>query len=185
MNAVKKSKNASKEAKVIKLNALRQPDQLIKSIDGIWNIAHAALWPNVQFTQKETVQMKALISDHFRNGKSSSTTFRELTERICLAKRYVARKRGRYISKPQDWLNINYPLGLSGTESWLDKVKEIRSSVPDYNQGITTFAKSAAEFINKPTAATYYKFRRRLIEQKQFDLLQIFNTTIIHFQFSI
>jgi hypothetical protein len=185
MTTIKKTNTQTITAKIIQLNAVRHPDQLIKSINAIWHIAHASLWPSTQFSQKEIAQMKGLIADHFRNGKAASTNFKELTERICLAKRYVARKRGRYISKPQDWLNINYPLGLSGTASWLVKVNEIRSSVPEYNQGIITFWRAVAAYTGKPTAATYYKFRRMLIEQKQFDLLQVFNTTIIHIQFSL
>ncbi|MFL5763573.1 MAG: hypothetical protein ACJ77K_06480 [Bacteroidia bacterium] len=185
MTAVKKSKGKTREAKVIKLNAYRHPDQLLKAINGIWCTAHAALWPNQQFSAKEVSEMKRLISDHFRNGKAAATTFKELVERICLAKRYVARKRGRYISKPQDWLNIHYPLGLTGTEGWMEKVKAIRTDVPEYNQGITTLAKAVTAYIHQPTATTYYKQRRLLMEQKQFDLLQVFNSTIIHLQFSL
>jgi hypothetical protein len=182
-SAAKKT-GTKRTAKIIQLNATRHPDQLIKSINGVWHLTHAALWPNQQFTTKEIAQFKTLISDHFRNGKAASTNFKELAERICLAKRYVARKRGRYISKPQDWLNIHYPLGLSGTTAWLKRVNEVRSDVPEYNKGINTFAKSVLLFIESPGQESFLKCKKLLIDQKQYDLLQVFYNTIINLQYS-
>ena len=184
-DASAKKQSKKKTVKIIQLNATRQPDQLIKSINGIWHVSHAALWPNQQFTPKEIAQFKTLISDHFRNGKAASTNFKELAERICLAKRYVARKRGRYISKPQDWLNIHYPLGLAGTSVWLKRVNEVRSDVPEYNKGIQTFAKALLLFNESPGESTFHKCRKQLIEQKQFDLLPVFYTSIINLQYSL
>lgn len=184
-SARKQSKKRS--AKVIQLNAFRSPytkDQN-KLIDGLWNVAQAGLWPNKAFSEKEKSALKELIADHFANGKSDKRTFKELLERICLAKRYVARKRGRYISKPQDWLNIHYPLGLAGTSAWLERVNEVRSDVPEYNKGIKTFANAVLRFIESPGENTFLKFRKQLIDQKQFDLLQVFYTAIINHQFSL
>jgi len=190
MSAIKKSnaktKNSSK-GKVIQLNVFQQPNQTETKhlINGLWNVAQGALWINRNFTPKEKENLKELIADHFYNAKNNKRNFKELVERICLAKRYVARKRGRYISKPQDWLNIHYPLGLTGTSAWLNKVNEVRADVPEYNQGINTLAKGILKFIESPTAPTFYRYRRLLMEQKQFDLLQIFNNTIINLQYSL
>lgn len=190
MNSVRKSNSKTKKSpkgKVIQLNAFRQPNQILmeKLINGVWNVAQSALWFNRNFNKKENEVLKELLAEHFYNGKKSQTNFKELVERICLAKRYVARKRGRYISKSQDWLNINYPLGLSGTATWLNQVNEIRTEVPDYNKGINTLAKGLLKFIEEPCEATFHRYRRLLMEQKQFDLLQIFNNTIINIQYSL
>jgi hypothetical protein len=190
MSAIRKVKIQSKKitkTKVIQLNVFRQPNQIETEqlINGLWNVAQSALWFNRNFSAKEKINLKELIADHFFNGRNNKTNFKELVERICLAKRYVARKRGRYISKPQDWLNSHYPLGLAGTGAWLEKVKEVRADVPDYNQGINTLAKGILKFVEDPSEATFYKYRKLLMEQKQFDLLQIFNNTIINLQYSL
>ena len=101
---------------------------------------------------------------------------------MCLAKRYVNRKRGRYLSKPIDWLNLNYHKGLAGTEGWYQEVCLQRISVPEYNKGITLLAKAITKYLQEPTIKTIVSYRKKLIAQKQFDLLQIFNNSIINFQ---
>lgn len=186
MSAIRKQKKNVK-AKVIQLNAFHQPKQTEAEqlINGLWNVAQSALWFNKNFSLKEKENLKQLIAAHFQNRKSDKRNFKELVERICLAKRYVARKKGRYISKPQDWLNIHYPLGLAGTAAWLKQVNEVRADVPEYNQGIMLLAKAILKFIENPSHATFYKYRRMLIEQRQFDLLQILNNTIINLQYSL
>lgn len=187
MKTSARKQSKKKSAKIIQLNAFRQPYQADtnKLVNSIWNVAQAGLWPNKTFTEKEKTILKDLIADHFCNGKNNKRNFKELLERICLAKRYVARKRGRYISKPQDWLNINYPLGLAGTGAWLERVKEVRADVPDYNKGINTFAKAVLSYIESPGENTFHKCRKQLIDQKQFDLLQVFYTSIINLQYSL
>lgn len=182
-----KKQSKRKTGKIIQLNAFHQTAQTetSKFVDGIWKVVHAGLWPNQIFSSKEKELLKGLIADHFYNGKSAKRTFKELVERICLAKRYVNRKRGRYISKPQDWLNIHYPLGLTGTSAWLDRVNEVRADVPEYNKGIQVFANAVLACIESPGHAVFYKYRRLLIEQKQFDLLQIFYNSIINLDYSL
>lgn len=172
-------------AKIIQLNAFQQPQQRKTNelINGVWAAAQASLWFGKCFSEKEEEQFKDLIAEHFFNGLDSRKNFKELIECLSLAKRYVARKRGRYISKPQDYLNIHYPLGLAGTASWLDQVKAIRTDVPDYNRGITTLAKALLAFIENPSTAEFYKGKKQLTEQHQFDLLQVYNNTILKLQY--
>ena len=183
--AKRAGKNKKQSAKIIQLNIFQQPQQkeTSKLINAVWGAVSSSLWFNKTFSEKETEQYKELIAEHFFNGKESKRNFKELIERICLAKRYVARKRGRYISKPQDYLNIHYPLGLTGTAGWLQQVNEVRKDVPEYNKGITTLAKVLLSFIENPSAVAFHRGRKQLAEQNQFDLIQVYNNTIIHFQY--
>ncbi len=178
-------KSKKQSAKIIQLNIFQQPQQkeTTKLINAVWGAVSSSLWFNKTFSEKETEQYKELIAEHFFNGKESKRNFKELIERICLAKRYVARKRGRYISKPQDYLNIHYPLGLTGTAGWLQQVNEVRKDVPEYNKGITTLAKVLLSFIENPNAVAFHRGRKLLAEQNQFDLIQVYNNTIIHLQY--
>ena len=174
-----------KEAKIIQLYPFQQPRQkeITMLVNALWGVAASSFWFNKMFTAEEVDHYKQLIGEHFFNGRDARVNFKELVERLCLAKRYVARKSGRYISKPQDYLNVHYPSGLSGTAAWLACIEEIRKEVPEHNKGITTFAKALLSFIENPSKINYHEGRKQLTEQNQFDLLQIYHHVIIHIQY--
>lgn len=184
--SVPATKKKRSSAKIIQLNVFKQPHQNKTEhlVNTLWGAANTAFWFSGSFTEKEVNGFKTLIGEHFYNGKSTEQNFKELIERICLAKRYVARRQGRYVAKPQDYLNIHYPLGLTGTATWLQQVNAIRKNVPDYNKGISLLAKALLAYTENPSAATYQRWRKQLIDEKQFDLLQLFNHTIIHLQYN-
>ena len=179
MTAVRKIKTAVPHLRVIKGGKSNPKNN---TVENTWIFIHAALWCNNEFTNKEETQFQNLIAEHYNNFKNPTKVFEEIIERVCLAKRYVNRKRGRYLSKPVDWLNIHYPKGLAGTEGWYQEVCLQRLTVPDYNKGITLLAKAITKYLQEPTIATIINYRKKLIAQKQFDLLQIFNNSIINFQ---
>lgn len=184
MSAIRKTEK-KKAAKVIQLKLIKggRTPELDKLVHGLWTLAYSALWNNKEFSIYETEELKELLSEHFENNKNSKRNFKDLVERICLAKRFVSRKRGRYISKPIDWLNINYKNGLAGTASWLEEVNEQRKSVPHYNEGITTLANGILKYMGSPSITVFLRYRKMLLEQKQSDLLQIFQITIINLQY--
>lgn len=184
--AKRAGKIKKQSAKIIQLNIFQQPHQkeTAKLINAIWGAMSSSLWPYKTFDTSEVDYFKELIGAHFLNGRDAKKNFKEIIERVCLAKRYLARKRGRYISKPQDYLNVHYPLGLAGTAAWLQQVNVVRKDVPEYNKGISTLAKALLAFIDNPTIPSYHKSRRQLLDQNQFDLLQIFHNTIIHLEYN-
>lgn len=179
MTAVRKTKAAVPHLRVIKGGKTNPQNNIANNT---WVFIHAALWNNNEFSSKEQTQFENLIAEHFNTIKNPTKVFEEIIERVCLAKRYVNRKRGRYLSKPIDWLNINYHKGLAGTQGWYQEVCLQRISVPEYNKGITLLAKSVTKYLQEPTIKTIVSCRKKLIAEKQFDLLQIFNNSIINFQ---
>jgi hypothetical protein len=179
MTAVRKIKTVTPHLRVIKGGRSNPKNN---AAENTWIFIHAALWNNNEFSYKEEIQFQNLISEHYNTLKNPTKVFEEIIERVCLAKRYVNRKRGRYLSKPIDWLNINYHKGLTGTEGWYKEVCLQRISVPEYNAGITLLAKAITKYLQEPTIKTIVSYRKKLIAQKQFDLLQIFNNSIINFQ---
>lgn len=188
MSAIQKSKKkTTKNAKVIQLKLIPNDrnHELERYVNGIWKTAQSALWNHIAFTQNEQEEFKQLLEEHFQNNKHAKRNFKELVERICLAKRYVARKRGRYISKPIDWLNIHYHNGLVGTAIWLEEVKDQRKKVPHYNEGITTVANGILKFIESPNIMVFHRYRKMLIEQNQRDLLQIYYNTVLNLQYLV
>lgn len=111
-------------------------------------------------------------------------TFKQLIERVCLAKRYVSRKKGRYISKPVDWLNVNYKNGLKGTEKWFKQVQLQRADVPHYNEGISILSLAVLQYCEVKSVLNIEYYREKFISLKQFDLLQHYMNTVVHLQYT-
>lgn len=181
MNTIKKTTTQPKEnseAKVIPLYGFRglHTPETKKLVDCIWNISHSALWLNKHFNLKEKENLKELIAAHFYNNKSSERNFKELVELICLVTRNDVQK------DTQGFLGIHFPLGVDSMDECLEKM---RSVSPQHLTGINTFINAVLRFMESPCSTTYYNYRRLLLKQKQFDLLQILNNTIIHFQFTL
>lgn len=151
--------------------------------ENLWLICKAAFWNTQLFAQTEEQTFKELIAEHFKGSRNLDVTFKQLVERVCLAKRYLTRRKGRYISKPIDWLNINYKNGLSGTAKWYKDVNKQRASVPHYNEGITVLAKGLLKYAENRNILDLLNYRRELIELKQYDLVQLYMNSIMHIQY--
>jgi hypothetical protein len=143
-----------------------------------WQIAQAALWPDKNFTDQQKDEYKSLITGYYRGSKNKVACFKQIVQRILLAKRYVNRNKGRYIPKPSDWLNIHFTYGISGTKTWYEKIKEERKKVPHYNEGIKTFADKAWDYLNTPTANNYHVLYNEIVEQEQYDLIPVLHHLI-------
>lgn len=176
-----KSKNVS-HLRVIK-GGLFPTSKREKRIEQFWLFCQATFWNTGQFTDAQVGEFKTLISEHFKGSKNVDKTFKQLAERVCLAKRYVSRRKGRYISKPIDWLNINYKNGLAGTASWYKEVETQRETVPHYNEGILLLSRAVLNYCEKRNILDILLYRKELIKLKQHDLLQIYMNTIMHIQY--
>ncbi|MBI4929903.1 MAG: hypothetical protein HY841_04010 [Bacteroidetes bacterium] len=172
-----------KPAKIIPINAQVKEKKML--IEMSWLAAKSAFWNNEQFSEKEEQEFRRLISAHFERNPNYRQQFKDIIERICLAKRYISRKFGRYVPKPSDWLNIHFKYGFAGTAKWLEEVKEQRRTVPHYNKGTATLAEGMLKFLDTADNYVVRRYCMRLIEQKQFDLLQIFSNTLFNYQYQL
>jgi hypothetical protein len=148
-----------------------------------WLFAQASLWDGQVFTDAEITRFKKLINEFFEEHEFSEDTFVEFCERVILAKRYVARSSFRYIAAPINWLNIHFKYGISGTERWYREVEQQRETAPEYNKGITILSIAVASYTANPTLNVYRSCRSQLIEQKQYDLLPVFNSLVTAFHY--
>jgi hypothetical protein len=154
-----------------------------KRVNDFWTFCHSTFWSNELFTEEEQQEFKMLIADHFKDGKDADEVFFQLLQRATLAKRYIKRRSTRYISKPSDWLNINFKKGLAGTENWLKEVEDQRLTVPTYNEGIELLAEAILSWTKKGNADDVMNYREKFIVSKQFDLLFLYTNAIMHFQY--
>ena len=186
MNAVKTIHNRKKSS-TPRLRVIRGGkypyNRIEKRVNQFWQFCHASLWNTEQFTDEQISEFKKLIAEYFKDAHEADKKFRELIERVCLAKRYVNRKHGRFISKPIDWLNINYKNGLAGTAAWYNKVEEQRKTVPHYNEGISLLSRAVLAYCDLSSPLVINLHREILMEEKQSDLLQSFMNTIMHIRY--
>lgn len=154
-----------------------------KACENFWLVCKATFWNTQQFTEEQEQEFKTLITGHFEGTKNLRVTFEQLVERVCLTKRYLTRSKGRYISKPIDWLNINYKNGFACTEKWYIIVKQQRKLVPHYNEGIALFAEAIYNYTQRKSTLEMLYYRKELIQLKQHDLLQLYMNCIMHIQY--
>ncbi|MGQ0829357.1 MAG: hypothetical protein ACT4ON_13295 [Bacteroidota bacterium] len=179
MTALRKIQTAGFTPLRVVKNSNKKISVAEKYITTAWLFAQAALWVNRSFSKKEISQFKELIEEYFNEKGVSQKALTEFLEKVCLVKRYLARGKGRYVSKPIDWLNINYKNGITGTQRWYNEVQEQRKLVPEYNKGIRLLSKAVVKYMDIPTQEVYAVFRSKLIEERQFDLVQVLNSTVV------
>lgn len=151
-----------------------------KRINDFWSFCHSTFWPNENFTQEQVNEFKALIADHFKGAKDINGKFKELIERAALVKRYLRRREGRYISKPADWLNINFLFGLSNTARWYKELTEQRKTVPHYNEGIAYLAEAILSYSKYRKPQEVAKWREAFIADKHTDLMQLYMNAVAY-----
>ena len=162
---------------------LFQPSIVELYSENFWLVCKAAFWNTQLFIEAEEQEFKILIAAYFEGSKNFRVTFEQLVERVCLTKRYLTRKKSRYISKPIDWLNINYANGLSSTADWYKLVEQQRKLVPHYNEGIALFAEAIYNYTQRKSTLEILYYRKELIHLKQHDLLQIYMNCIMHIHY--
>ena len=174
--------NTTPILKVIR-GGLFQPSIVEIYNEHFWLVCKAAFWNTQLFTEAQEQEFKILIAAYFEGSKNLRVTFEQLVERVCLTKRYLTRKKSRYISKPIDWLNINYVNGFARTANWYKMVEAQRLLVPHYNEGIALFAEAIYNHIQRKSTLEILYYRKELIQLKQHDLLQLYMNCIMHIQY--
>lgn len=154
-----------------------------KRSEDFWIFCHAMFWHTQDFHEGEKNKFKQMISEHFKNSRDIDETFAELIERACLAKRHVEEKESRYIPQPEDWLNTNYPNGLSSTHKWFIALQKQRLHSPDFNKGLSLFAEAVASYADTRNILDIVFYRQVFISLTHYDLLQWYMNVIMHYQF--
>lgn len=149
-----------------------------KCISATWQIAQSALWPDKVFSESDKKEFRSLIAVYYKGRADKTACTKQIIQRILLAKRYVSRGKGRYVSKPADWLNIHFSYGISGTKTWYKQIEEERKNVPHYNEGIKLFADGVWKFLCQPTSENYEALHEALVRHEQYDLIEVLHHLI-------
>ncbi len=115
-----------------------------------WLFAHTVLWNNQVFSGIEISEAKAYIYDWLNTGKKATKSFVNFCQRIILTRQNVHALNPDFLSLPSLWLDKDNPDGYSATKEWLDEIKILRHSLPNYQIEIKALAEATLEFSEVP-----------------------------------
>ena len=141
------------------------------------------LWSTRDFTEEQQNTYKRLIAEHFLQSGNADETFKNLVEKVVLAKRYVLEKPYRFIAEPSDWLNIRFFNGLSGAAKWHDALQEQRTHNPAFGESLSVFADAILNYAEERNVLDIVFYRQFFISIKAWDLLQWYMNAVMHYQF--
>jgi hypothetical protein len=157
--------------------------KLEKRTEQFFIFCHSMLWSTRDFSENQQNVYKRLIAEHFLSGVDADETFKNLIEKVILAKRYVLEKPYRFIAEPSDWFNIKYYNGLAGTAKWHDALQEQRNSTPQFGESLKIFSEAILNYADERNLLDIIFYRQIFITQKDWDLLQWYMNAVMHYQF--
>jgi len=157
--------------------------QKAKLAEQFWIYSHSMLWPTQDFNEEQQIIFKKHLSDFFIDSNDADATFRELVERVVLAKRYVLEKPYRYVAPPQDYLNPKFYNGLESTAKWYHALQLRRRTDPNCGESLEIFSEAVLNYASKRNILDIVFYRQLFISLEAPDLLQWYLNAIIHYQF--
>lgn len=150
------------------------------AITAAWTFAHAALWSNENFNEREILHFKHLITEHFDQNETTDKNLVRFCVRVMLAKRMNEEKRFYYVLRPTLWLNKNYEYGYSNTEKMYDDLIKERINVSGSNQALFTLAFGIYKYSQNPCTQIYSLYRGKLMHLKAWSFLRVFNNAVLY-----
>ena len=160
-------------------SAINPQEEKERAITSAWTLAHAALWPNENFNEREILHFKFLIGELFEESVSAEKNLIRFCVRVMLAKRLNEAKRFYYVLRPHLWLNKNYQFGYSTTQSYYDELIQKRTKVAGYDQALFVLAYGVYKYAQNPCTQIYSLYRGKLSHLRQWTFLSVFNNTVL------
>lgn len=137
-----------------------------------WLFAHAALWPDQQFSKREVENSVRYVSLLLVTGKGSvKQKFLVFCQRIMTAVNTAQQQ--EKLPKPSVWLNPDYAGGYSDTNPVFERIANQRKSVPNAHTGIMIVAHYYWNRIGLSPTASFPILRRRLLQLEEPGLLSL------------
>ena len=155
----------------------------VKRTEQFFVFCHSMLWSTRDFSEEQQNIYKRLIADHFKDSINVDETFKDLVEKVVLAKRYVLEKPYRFIAEPGDWLNIKFFNGLAGATKWHDALQEQREITPEFGESLIIFAEAILNYSEERNVLDIVFYSHIFISLKSWDLLQWYMNAVMHYQF--
>lgn len=144
-----------------------------------WAFAHAALYRNEVYNEKEVLNFQFLIGEHFDPTYSAEKNLIRFCVRVMLAKRYMEKNRAYHLPRPALWLNKNYENGFAKTKAWYETLLERRKSVGAYGQPLFVLAHGIFKYSVSPNTPLFQLYREKLLHLKAYNCLNVFYNAVL------
>jgi hypothetical protein len=150
-------------------------EQVQQLTDIAWTFAYTSFWNGMEFSASETNAAKALMQ-HFIQSGPPLQQYYELVQRILLARQYLLRHPGTYVSLPTDWLQE--PKGFAGTQRWYEAVEKRRTQLPGYQRFLKALPEAVLDVQQCNTAADFHYWRSWFAERGAQESLNLFLSVV-------
>ena len=152
-------------------------------VEAAWKFAYSTLWHEQTFSAAELKSARKHLLAYFQDSTDLQQAFVQFCERVLLANRYLAGEKSRYVPNPSLWLNSRYAYGFAGTLSWYHQLVAQREKIKGYQEGIAVAAQHYWNYLTAPTNKAFVECRKKLLQLREYGLLQIFYNAIIYLNF--
>jgi hypothetical protein len=151
--------------------------QVQQLTDTAWHIAYTALWNGTCFSPAEINTAKKQIQTFIQSG-SPLAMYKELTQRVLMARQYILSHEGAYAPLPTYWFCPSNTNGFAGTATWYAALQTARASQPDYKQLLKALPEAVLETIQSNKASDFHYWRSYFAQQNTQGFLNLFLATI-------
>jgi hypothetical protein len=139
-----------------------------------WIFAYSVFWNNQVYSTKEINEAKQYISQ-WLTGRNSRKAFTNFCQQVILGRLNIKALNSVFLSLPSLWFDPENPEGYSIIKEWLDEIRSIRQSLPNFKVEIKALAEAVQEFSEEPTPENFQYWRNYFIEKDEPVLLNLFS----------
>lgn len=154
-------------------------------VNTAWLFAYTMLWNHQTFSGNEIREAKYYIKELLLKARNPRKAFLAFCQRVILARQNIGALNTDLLALPSLWLDGENVEGYAATKEWLQAIKTIRYSLPNYQIEIKAFAEAVLEFSEEPTAKNFNYWRSYFIEHEKPILLHLFGVYCSNHQFNI
>ncbi len=167
-------------AKIISLSPpCKKGTPVSKHVEAGWLLVYVALWQHESFPRQEVVYAQQIIQKELNDSSGSKPAFIQYCERVILANRLLQVNPADWIDVPSIWFHPDHMDGFAGTTSLYRQVAIKRQTIPGYQQGVSIFADAYWCYLNHATPSVLKTTRKRLLQLREYGLLQLWNNLIM------
>lgn len=147
-----------------------------------WHFAHAALWQEDQFSDKEIQRANIHLANYFDRQGDPNSVFIAFCERVIIGGLQSAAERYSNLPHPSIWLQPGYRSGFAATAADHTFVIRRRVDDPGYMQEISILAQHYLQYAITPSVAILSQCRKQLLAVKAYHLARLFYYAVIYSQ---
>lgn len=165
--------------RIISIPSHSRQDNEKPSVHECWLLSYNAFWLHDRLPIKEVSDAQKNICNYLGQYPAKDG-FIQFCERILLAHKMMKTDISQWVDLPSLWFNPQFQDGFLNSANTYKSVMEKRKVIKGYQKGINVFARNYLKYSQSPSDELLGFVRDKLLILKEYDLLQLWNNTIIH-----